>query len=177
MATSDFLSGGGFSNFISRPTFQAAEVEAYLKSGVKLPTTGCFNVSGRGYPDVAALGINFMVKQQGQFQPVGGTSASAPTWAGIASRLVDKSLSLTGKPLGHLNSLLYKLAREAPKDEPVFQDITKGNNGVPQGHDCGGYLATVGWDPVTGLGTPNVGRILAALEKMLKQYQVASVMV
>merc|ERR1712066_54394 len=108
-----------------------------------------------------------MGKQQGEWQPVGGTSASAPTWAGIASRLVDKSLSLTGKPLGHLNSLLYKLAREAPKHEPLFQDITKGNNGVPQGHDCGGYLATVGWDPVTGLGTPNVGRILAALEKTL----------
>merc|ERR1712060_398837 len=162
---------------ISRPTFQASAVAGYLKSGVKMPAKGCFNSTGRGYPDVAALGINFMVQQQGQWQQVGGTSASAPTWAGIASRLVDKSLALTGKPLGHLNSLLYKLAREAPADQPVFQDIVKGNNGVPQGDDCGGYLATKGWDPVTGLGTPNVGRILAAMEKTLNAHVADTVVV
>merc|ERR1712066_631339 len=52
-------SGGGFSNHFLAPPYQRKAVSGYLaaasQSGV-LPSRSAFNRSGRGYPDVAALG-------------------------------------------------------------------------------------------------------------------------
>merc|ERR1711988_1227993 len=95
--------------------------------GVTLPPATYFNASGRAYPDVAAMGNNFLVyiNQEGGWQPVGGTSCSSPTWAGVAARLIDISIAKTGKPLGFMNPLLYKMHLEMPQ---AFVDVTKGDN-------------------------------------------------
>ena len=53
------LSGGGFSNFFTRPKFQDAAVDAYLKSGAQVPSKSQWNTSGAAFPDVAAQGILF----------------------------------------------------------------------------------------------------------------------
>merc|ERR1712100_974106 len=55
-----FTSGGGFSNVSLRPAFQDAAVSAYLASGVPLPASHYFNASGRAFPDVAAMGHNYL---------------------------------------------------------------------------------------------------------------------
>eukprot|EP00746_Dinoflagellata_sp_MGD_P060890 gnl/MRDRNA2_/MRDRNA2_25802_c0_seq1.p1 gnl/MRDRNA2_/MRDRNA2_25802_c0~~gnl/MRDRNA2_/MRDRNA2_25802_c0_seq1.p1 ORF type:complete len:582 (-),score=97.81 gnl/MRDRNA2_/MRDRNA2_25802_c0_seq1:2-1540(-) len=166
IASKQFASGGGFSNFSARPSFQQKAVETFLqRSAGKLPHKGCFNASGRAMPDVAALGVNFLVDQAKTWQSVGGTSASTPTWAGMASRMVEVSLKKTGKALGNLNPLLYQMVSEK---QEVFTDVVSGSNVVPG--SCTGFYAIPGWDPVTGLGTPNLGHILDYLEVKLGKH-------
>jgi len=150
VAAFNFFSGGGFSNYFKRPLYQLGQVDSYLD---KLPRglyNGLYNPNGRGYPDVAAQGNDFRIWFGGRAVRIGGTSASAPTFAGIIALLNDAKLRAKQPPLGFLNPLLYSTLSTA------FNDITVGNN-----TGCGtpGFNATKGWDPVTGLGTPNFGRM------------------
>jgi subtilase family serine protease len=82
---------------------------------------------------------------------IGGTSATAPMWAGLIARLNQ----LLGSPLGFLNPILYKNLASR-----VLRDVSEGDNGA--------YRAGVGWDACTGLGSPNGTRILAALKGLVK---------
>ena len=105
---------------------------------------------GRGVPDVAgdadpSTGYNVLV--DGESAVFGGTSAVAPLWAALVARINQKM----GKPIGFLNPLIYAQAVEASG----FHDITKGNNGS--------FSAAQGWDPCTGLGSPDGTQLLAAL--------------
>jgi len=147
------FSGGGFSNFFSRPRFQDEAVKGFLK---KLPAgtyAGLFNPNGRGIPDVALQGVNFRIFFKGKQAGISGTSASAPGFAGLVSLINDARLTRGLPSLGWMNPLIYKSAS-------AFNDITIGNN-----PGCGtpGFNATEGWDPVTGFGTPDVRKLLAKL--------------
>jgi len=158
-AVSEFASGGGFSNVAPLMDWQKDAVQTYLKSGVVLPPATMYNASGRGYPDVAALGHNCLIYQD-DAQPVDGTSCSCPIFAGIISLLNEESMSKTGKPLGFVNPLLYQMYKDAPQ---AFHDITVGDNRCTEdgcASSCKGFKAATGWDPVTGLGTPNYGEML-----------------
>lgn len=64
--------GGGFSNYVSTPSYQSTVVSAYLSSGVTLPPTADFNSSNRGFPDVSALGHNYLINLNGEFEQVDG---------------------------------------------------------------------------------------------------------
>jgi kumamolisin len=104
--------------------------------------------SGRGVPDVAGdaspeSGYNILV--DGKQEVVGGTSAVAPLWAALLALINQQK----GAPVGFVNPSLYG-------DEADFHDITQGNNGA--------YSAGPGWDPCTGLGSPNGEEIAEALE-------------
>ncbi|GLB34136.1 putative tripeptidyl peptidase [Lyophyllum shimeji] len=150
IAVSRFFSGGGFSDYFPRPWYQDKVVEKYLKALPKGTYEGLFNPAGRGIPDVAAQGDRFRIWLRGVPRSIGGTSASAPTFAGIVALLNDVRLSHGQPPLGFLNPLLYSKAVSG------FNDITIGHNS-----GCGttGFNCTEGWDPVTGLGTPNFGKL------------------
>ena len=144
-ARNGFVSGGGFSNYFTRPWYQNNVVNTYLKTHVGDNFTGLYNAAGRGIPDVSAMGYHFPVVLNGTTYLIDGTSASAPTVAGIVT-LVNDALTAEGKPpLGFLNPWLYEHASEA------FTDITKGSN---RGCNTTGFPATEGWDAATGLGTP-----------------------
>jgi tripeptidyl-peptidase-1 len=71
--------GGGFSNIYTVPSWQSAQVTAYL-DGVdgtsKAPVTGFGN--GRGYPDVSLMALNYVIVANLSYSPVSGTSASTP---------------------------------------------------------------------------------------------------
>ncbi|KZV66822.1 subtilisin-like protein [Peniophora sp. CONT] len=145
------LSAGGFSNYFGQTTWQASAVKAYL---TKLGSTnaGKFNVSGRAYPDVSAIGEDVQVVVNGRTESVGGTSCSSPIFSSVIA-LINDQLLRAGKPvLGFLNPFLYA-------NPGAFNDITTGNN-----PGCGtqGFPAMAGWDPVTGLGSPNYPALLAA---------------
>ncbi|ETW83671.1 serine protease S53 [Heterobasidion irregulare TC 32-1] len=150
VAVSRFFSGGGFSNYFSRPAFQEKAVTGYLSALPKGTYKGLFNPAGRGIPDVAAQGDFFRIFLSGQAVLIGGTSASSPTFAGVVSLLNDARLARGLPSLGWLNPLLYS------KGVAGLNDITVGHNS-----GCGttGFNVTKGWDPVTGLGTPNFGKL------------------
>ncbi|KAJ4479142.1 subtilisin-like protein [Lentinula aciculospora] len=146
------FSGGGFSNFFARPAYQDAAVAAFLETFPNGTYAGLFNPNGRAFPDVAAQADNFQVVIGGETGLIGGTSAASPTFAGFVALLNDARLKAGLPSLGFLNPLFYSTAISG------FNDITSGN--AP---GCGteGFNATVGWDPVTGLGTPDVGKLVA----------------
>ncbi len=132
--------GGGVSNSFPLPTWQ---------DGFNVPASKVKG-GGRGVPDVSGdadpnTGYNILV--DGENEVVGGTSAVAPLWAALVARLNQK----IGKPVGFLNPSIYVKAVEAAG----FHDITQGNNGA--------FSAAVGWDPCTGLGTPDGAKFVAAL--------------
>ena len=132
-------SGGGTSRFFPRPTWQVGP-------GVPAGTQRLIpDVSSAADPNTGA----FLVFQ-GRAIGIGGTSWSAPVWAGFCA-LINQSRQDSGKPLlGFLNPSLYQLS-----GTPALQDITSGSNGA---FHCG-----PGYDQVTGLGSPNVGELIGRL--------------
>ena len=145
------FSSGGFSNYFSPPPFQVGAISSYLQNP-GIPSSSLFNKSGAGIPDVAAQGENFDVVQNGFTSPVDGTSCSSPTFTAIVGLLNDARMAAGKSSLGYLNQLIYKTAGPGG----AFQDITRGSN---PGCETDGFPATKGWDPVTGWGTPNFGKL------------------
>ena len=95
-----------------------------------------------------------------------GTSAASPTIAGIIGLMNAHRLKNGKKVLGFINPLLYKIWTHT--NGRAFNDITFFNNAcTEQGCSCKtGYMATEGWDAATGLGTPNYGLLLEALDEL-----------
>lgn len=158
--------GGGFSIYFARPSYQEAAVQKFLSSGPNLPPLSMFNSKGRAYPDIAVLGHNYAVVIGGSNYILSGTSASSPVFAGFIS-LINAQRASTGKPpVGFINPALYSLAASQPS---AFNDITKGENnccaGNPGQQVCCkyGFSASAGWDPLTGLGSINFPVLLKAL--------------
>jgi tripeptidyl-peptidase-1 len=160
MATDQFGSGGGFSTMFPAPSWQAAETKAYLAAASMLPPAGSYPPGGRATPDVSALGEGYMVGMNGNYQPVGGTSASTPAFSGLISLINDARLKAGKKPMGFLNPWIYQ-------NTDCFTDVTKGTNRFGRGpfKIPYGFNATKGWDPVTGVGTPLFDKMLAAALK------------
>ncbi|MCJ1312513.1 hypothetical protein MMC25_006187 [Agyrium rufum] len=159
---SAFSSGGGFSNIFGVPSYQAKAVASffarhnptypYYSGGKNIGKNGgIYNRLGRGIPDVAANGDNIAVYNRGRFGLSGGTSASSPIFASIVNRINEERLAAGKKVVGFINPVLYNHPN-------VLNDITNGTN-----PGCGteGFKSVQGWDPVTGLGTPNYPKMLA----------------
>jgi len=142
-------SGGGFSDTFAIPEYQKAAVAAYKSSpAAMLPPRRFWNATGRGYPDVAALGgtkTPYCVNTGGAFAGVAGTSASSPVVAGVFAKLNGLRLARGKPPLGFLNPFIYQ-------NPSGFQDVTSGKNSA--GHMFG-FSAIKGWDAATGWGTPD----------------------
>ncbi|KZT38760.1 subtilisin-like protein [Sistotremastrum suecicum HHB10207 ss-3] len=148
--TFDFFSGGGFSNYFPRPSYQDAEVGAYVRSLGRM-NEGLFNPNGRAIPDVSAQGLNFKIAWNGKFGAISGTSASTPLFSSFVTLLNDARLARGQQPLGFLNPWLYSIGKKG------LNDITQG---ASVGCNTGGFPAAKGWDAVTGLGTPNFKELL-----------------
>lgn len=137
-------SGGGASSLFSRPAWQIVD-----------PDPG--PAQSRLVPDISAVadpftGVKFVSRQQ--VLVGGGTSQSAPIWAGIAAIMNNRLAAAGAPPLGNLNPVLYRVARKSPL--PSFRDVRYGGNAVtPSGRE--------GYDTVTGLGTPNVENLVKAI--------------
>ncbi len=127
-------SGGGYSVEYSAPSWQlvgsaAGPIEA--------------NGSLRGMPDVAASAAYNFLYFDGAMDAGAGTSFASPLWAGIVTEMD----ALRGTDLGFVTPELYALAANPPAGSPAFHDVTSGSN-------CIGS-AGVGWDAVTGWGSPD----------------------
>ncbi|KAI9450434.1 subtilisin-like protein [Lactarius psammicola] len=140
-----FISGGGFSDHFPRPPYQNEAVPEYLNK-IGSQHAGLYNPDGRGIPDISAQALRLVIMYGNAALFMDGTSCSTPVVAGIISLLNDYRISKGRPPLGFLNPRLYGSGLAG------LNDITSGSN---PGCGTDGFPAVVGWDPVTGLGTPN----------------------
>ena len=120
---------------------------------------------GSAYTDCQPTGGQFTSSTS--FTGVGGTSASAPAFAGMLALVAQ---SQGGARLGQADYVLYNLAGQASLYGTVFHDVTTGNNsvvctsGTP---NCGsngflsGYNTAAGYDAATGLGSVDVSQLVA----------------
>ena len=160
------LSGGGFSAIFTRPSYQDDAVSAYMASGAKLPSSRNYNGKGAGFPDIAAQGLRYDTCTD-DFYPISGTSAACPAATGIMSILAQARMDATGNStgLGWINPTLYSLgADDVASGNMAFNDVTDGTNTY-----CGadnGFPAAAGWDPVTGWGTLNFGKLKSLFEAL-----------
>ena len=157
------FSGGGFSHVFAKPDYQNA-----------LPAGSTPIAAMRGVPDVAyqaSAGTGALVylslPPDGSdsnvsdtttgWWDIGGTSLSTPQWAGLVA-IADQ---IHGGGLGLINPALYRIGANPARYAADFFDVTTGRNqadpAVP------GYPATPGWDPITGLGTPNAANLIPDL--------------
>ncbi|KAM0192469.1 hypothetical protein ACHAPC_001806 [Botrytis cinerea] len=149
--------GGGFSSVFGQPSYQTTAVNSWLTTDTThSAVTKYFNASGRAYPDVSAQATNFVIVASGSAELVDGTSCATPTFSSVI-QLINSNRVAAGKAgLGFLNPWLYTSAKSA------LTDITTGKitgcSGVISG---AGFSAVSGWDPATGLGTPNYTKLLA----------------
>lgn len=156
--TSDPISGGGFSYDFAAPSWGQAAMSAYVKQHTPPPQPSFYNVTGRGYPDLASFSedVEFMWKNYWSF--TGGTSCAAPVISAMVSLLNDLRLNAKKPPLGFLNPMLYQLGATKPE---VFIDITDGERNT-QG-SCVGFAPAKGWDPITGWGAINFAQMANAI--------------
>ncbi|KIK63943.1 hypothetical protein GYMLUDRAFT_40152 [Collybiopsis luxurians FD-317 M1] len=153
-ASGVFYSGGGFSNVFQVPDYQKYAVAGYLKDfKTDNFTSSAYNSSGtsRAYPDLATNGAAYVVAADDEFILEWGTSASSPTMGAILAMINDARLHSYKGTIGFINPTIY-----SPAFQAAFNDITSGSN-----PGCGteGFSTAVGWDPVTGLGTPNFEKL------------------
>ena len=161
MATDSFGSGGGFSWYAKTPKWQIDAVASFFSKQNKndLPPSQSFQRDGRAIPDVAVLGAGYQVLQAGVVSSASGTSASAPVFAGMVSLLNEARIQAGKPPMGFLNPFIYQ-------NQDAFTDIVKGSN--PNSHNdvpIYGFNATIGYDPLTGVGTPKFDALLVAAMK------------
>jgi kumamolisin len=135
--------GGGLSALFDLPPWQraaAAQVAPERRTGKRMT------------PDISAVADPFTgvkIVLGGDVVIGGGTSQSAPIWAGLTAIMDQYLLANGGGLIGEINPLLYRIATGAPR--PAFRDITLGANAVD--------LAGPGYDLVTGLGTPDIDNL------------------
>ncbi len=138
-------SGGGASIVYAKPSWQ---------TGTGVPADG-----RRDVPDVALTAAGhdaYLVTLNGSFYGVSGTSASTPSFAGLAALVVERQ----GARQGNMNPALYTLAsRQASGGAAVFHDIAAGNNSAG---GVTGYSAGAGYDLVTGLGSVDANQLVNA---------------
>jgi len=148
--------GGGTSAYVATPAYQTATVPGMGTLGHRTVADVAFNAD-------PSTGQYLAVIPQGSTTPswlsAGGTSLSTPQWAGIMA-IANAQRALAAKPaIGEPHSVLYtQISTVAGTYALDFADVTKGSDGT-----CATCIAKVGYDPLTGLGTPNVTSLLTSL--------------
>jgi len=133
--------GGGYSTLFGTPQWQSGQ-------GLSGGSRGVPDVSWDADPQTGVIvsvsngpGAGFT------YYVVGGTSVGSPSWAGSLALIDQKA----GGRLGLINPALYSIFNNPAEYSKAFHDITIGNNNPDS--------AGVGWDPLTGIGSPNLGEL------------------
>ena len=137
--------GGGISAYEPQPGYQAGKVNGLSSTYRTTP-----DVSMDASPSTGVFVLDSFDGGSGSYYTVGGTSLAAPLWAGLVS-IVDQGRVLNGA--ASLDGKTQTLPALYSAPSAFFHDVTSGSNG---------FTASVGYDLVTGLGTP-VANTLAPL--------------
>ena len=172
--------GGGASTLYSKPEWQTG-VPGIPADGARDVPDVSFAAAGHT-PYLLCFEGSCIPDSQGfiRFLAVEGTSASAPSFAGILALAHQAIKGTNGGEqgrLGQINYVLYRLAAAAnfskcngssvgtpPANTCVFNDVTAGNNDVPGEVGYGGssprYASTTGYDLASGLGSVNATNLV-----------------
>jgi kumamolisin len=143
--------GGGISSYFAKPSYQSGSGvdNAYSNGNRQVPDVAADADPASGYSvycTVAAAGCN-----SSGWISVGGTSAAAPLWAGVAAD-TNQYLIAKGKPtLDDATAMLYSLFNTAQLFS-AYHDVTSGDNLF--------YPATSGYDQASGVGSPDVWNLV-----------------
>jgi kumamolisin len=154
--------GGGMSAIFPQPTWQAT-------AAAKLTSVNPGAIVGRVVPDVAAnadwVASPYLLVVDGKAQPNGGTSAATPLWASLIT-LINQQRG-AGNRIGYITPLLYQQPTGAGATTTIGSqgctDVVAGNNSTDT---IGGYNAGPGYDAVSGWGTPEGQKLMAALASL-----------
>jgi subtilase family serine protease len=146
LASTGAATGGGASSYWPIPSWQ---VPSYV-------TGNGGSATQRNTPDVAAVGDPFTgvaiySKANGGWIQIGGTSLSAPIWAGFISILNAGLEYLTGQQIGFFNPTLYSVAFGNPS--AALNPVVDGTNGDAPLYGTAGYFAGFGYNNCAGSGT------------------------
>lgn len=149
-------SGGGLSTVFDKPAYQVGP--------------GVANSTKRNVPDVALMadpiGPGYFIVQSGITTTIGGTSASAPSWAGILALVQQRNQNIR---LGNANFRIYALgSNQAAGGPKVFNDVTVGNNSVA---NVMGFNAQTNYDLATGWGSVNASELARNLFTQQNPFQ------
>jgi len=142
--------GGGVSAVWPIPAYQ-------LALGASAVTANGGSATMRNVPDVSGVadplyGV-LVYTTFGGWITIGGTSVSAPVWNGVLSAMNADSAVVGQAPLGFVTPDFYELGQYALG--ATTNDVVKGTNGLYiAGQEPAGYSAGVGYDNVTGWGSP-----------------------
>jgi len=137
--------GGGISQYVAKPTYQSSVTQSSTFRTV--PDVGWLADPNSG----VAVYDSYDVGASTPWVQVGGTSLAAPMWAGLMA-IVNQGRVQNG--LATLNGKTETLPMLYALPSSNFHDITTGNNG---------FAAGVGYDLVTGLGTPIASLLAPAM--------------
>jgi tripeptidyl-peptidase I len=129
--TTDFSSGGAFSNVFDAPDWQKMHVASYLgTTGPRLGfdgyegggtnysnvgvAVGKFNKAGRGVPDVSMVGASVRTMYSGRWHHLEGTSASTPIFASLLTLINEERLAVGKAPVGFIHQVIVSLSRVCP---------------------------------------------------------------
>jgi subtilase family serine protease len=173
--------GGGISTFFPVPAWQVG-VAGVLNGGRNVPDVALNASNGHDPyllcstpPGTTPACTTYFADKNNELGGVGGTSAGAPTFAGIVA-LLDQAINSAG--LGNLNVPLYSFAASS-NGASAFHDITTGDNIVPctpgkptsgpanlrcPSTGSMGYSAGPGYDQVSGLGSIDANNLVTNWE-------------
>ncbi|CAO1626735.1 unnamed protein product [Parajaminaea phylloscopi] len=149
MARNSYWSGAGFSQYFPTPQWQRGAVDGWL-ARAKV-SRHLFNARGRAYPDVAAQGDWYPAEVLGRHFTYSGTSTSAAAFAAVIGVLNSVRRAVGKGSVGWLNPAMYA-------HPGAFHDVVVGGS-FGCANDTLGFNATVGWDPVSGLGSTTLDKL------------------
>jgi kumamolisin len=157
--------GGGFSTTVGRPSWQSGLSSSYSNdkralpdvSAAADPATGWLNYTA---PDTRHEGEKH---EHARCEITGGTSAATPFWAAATLLVKQYALSQHAGALPFMDPVFYAIAA-APQPYAPFHDVTEGGNRF--------YQAAPGWDPATGLGSPDVYNLARDVVSYLRAHQL-----
>jgi subtilase family serine protease len=160
--------GGGLSAVWPMPTYQTTAAAGLGVVNPSSYTSSCAGTLCREVPDISADGdpyTGYVIYAEGEWQPVGGTSASAPLWAALTA-LVDAAPACRGRTVGFANPALYLIAGtnytgnfhdvSAPSSRGFATNDSLSPGKLP-------FPVTAGYDMTTGLGSPIAPTLAASL--------------
>ncbi|HTW20971.1 MAG TPA: protease pro-enzyme activation domain-containing protein, partial [Mycobacteriales bacterium] len=170
-------SGGGPSSIWGAPSWQQPFItgtdKQLAEDAVTDGMTPCAQSPDgslcREAPDVSAQAdeytgaITIYTKAFGGWTTEGGTSSSAPLWAGMLAVINASAACQAAGPIGFVDPSLYAIAAIPAEYKASFNDIKSGDNDVFDLNGGATFRALTGYDMATGLGSPRVRGLTANL--------------